>query len=117
MFPIELVELNQTTYDRVRLWFDQLDLYRKTILTRQLDVYPICDELIQQSGKYFFFFASFFEDYSLADGPNWSWIMLNILPIEIDLQYQALMSRSYRTRLQIINEAMDFFLQQQQQSS
>jgi len=52
--------------------------------------------------------------FLLADGPSWSWIILNFLPIEPDLQYAALMSQSFRTRLQMINDTVDFLLSQQQ---
>ena len=47
-------QLNQTTYNRVRTWFDQLDIYRRTLISRQLEEYPICDDLIQGSSKEFF---------------------------------------------------------------
>lgn len=40
--------------------------------------------------------------------------MLNLLPIESDLQYTALMSQSFRTRLQMINDTIDFLTNQQQ---
>lgn len=36
--------------------------------------------------------------------------MLNLLPIEQDLQYTLLTSRSFRVRLQIINDTIDFLL-------
>ena len=36
--------------------------------------------------------------------------MLNVLPIEPDLQYNVLMSQSFRVRLKIINDAIDFLL-------
>ena len=52
---------------------------------------------------------------SLADGPGWAWIMLNVLPIEPLLQLTALASRSYRIRLQMINDTIDFLLNQPQQ--
>jgi hypothetical protein len=51
---------------------------------------------------------------SLGDGPKWTWIILNLLPIESDLQYTALTSQSFRTRLQMINNTIDFLLNQQQ---
>ena len=51
----------------------------------------------------------------LVDGPSWAWIMLNVLPIEQLLQYTALASRSFRIRLQMINDTIDFQLNQQQQ--
>lgn len=38
--------------------------------------------------------------------------MLNLLPIEQLLQYTALASRSCRVRLQMINDTMDFLLNQ-----
>ena len=41
--------------------------------------------------------------------------MLDLLPIEVDLQYAALSSQSFRTRLQMINNTIDFLLNQQQQ--
>lgn len=40
--------------------------------------------------------------------------MLNLLPIERNLQYMALKSQSFGTRLQMINETMDFLCNQQQ---
>jgi hypothetical protein len=43
--------------------------------------------------------------------------MLNLLPIEQLLQYTALASRSYRVRLQMINDAVDFQQNQQQQQT
>lgn len=36
--------------------------------------------------------------------------MLNLLPIEHDLQYTILTSRSFRVRLQIINDTIDFLM-------
>ena len=36
--------------------------------------------------------------------------MLNLLPIEQDLQYTLLTSRSIRVRLQIINDTINFLL-------
>ncbi|CAF0977745.1 unnamed protein product [Rotaria sp. Silwood1] len=95
----DLYELNRNTYNRVRVWFDQLDAYRRTLITRQLEGYPLCDDLTHES----------------TDGPSWTWIMLNLLPIEENLQYAALISESFRTRLQIINDTIDFLLNQQQQ--
>jgi len=53
----------------------------------------------------------------LADGPSWTWIILNLLPIESHLQYSALTSQSFRTRLQMINDTIDFLLTQQQQQT
>ena len=50
----------------------------------------------------------------LADGPSWAWIMLNLLPIDPLIQYTALASQSYRIRLQIINDVIDFLNNQQQ---
>jgi len=41
--------------------------------------------------------------------------MLNLLPIDQLLQYTALASHSLRVRLQMINDTMDFLLNQQQQ--
>jgi hypothetical protein len=49
----------------------------------------------------------------LADGPAWAWIMLNLLPIETELQYMILTSRSFRIRLNIINDTIDFLLNHQ----
>jgi len=95
----DLYQLNRDTYNRVRTWFDQLDSYRRTLISRQLETYPPCDDLIHKS----------------TDGPNWAWIMLNLLPIEPDLQYTALMSKSFRIRLQMINDTMEFLLNQQPQ--
>ncbi len=43
--------------------------------------------------------------------------MLNLLPIEQLLQYTALASRSYRIRLQMINDAIEFSHNQQQQQT
>jgi len=43
--------------------------------------------------------------------------MLNLLPIESHLQYSALTSQSFRTRLQMINDTIDFLLTQQQQQT
>jgi TolA-binding protein len=51
----------------------------------------------------------------VADGPAWAWIMLNLLPIQPDLQYSVLVSQSFRSRLQIINDTVDFLLEHQQQ--
>ena len=48
----------------------------------------------------------------LADGPSWAWKILNVLPIEFQLQYTAFMSQSLRTRLQIITYTMDFLQNQ-----
>ncbi|CAF1478208.1 unnamed protein product [Rotaria magnacalcarata] len=94
----DLYQLNRDSYNRVRAWFDQLDAYRRTLITRQLEGYPSCDDLTQNS----------------TDGPAWAWIILNLLPIEPDLQYSALMSQSFRSRLQIINNTIDFLLDHQQ---
>jgi hypothetical protein len=51
--------------------------------------------------------------FLLADGPSWTWIILNLLPIEPELQYTALSSQSFRIRLQMINNTMDFLLNHQ----
>ena len=40
--------------------------------------------------------------------------MLNLLPIEQLLQYTAVASQSYRIRLQIISDAIDFLLNHRQ---
>jgi len=90
----EIFQRNRLTYERVRAWFDQLDTYRRTLISRQLENYPPCDDITQ----------------SAPDGPTWAWIMLNLLPIEQDLQYTLLTSRSFRVRLQIINDTIDFLL-------
>lgn len=95
----DLFQLNRDTYNRVRDWFDHLDEHRKTLIIQQLEEYPPCDDLTHGS----------------TDGPNWAWLMLNLLPIEQLFQYTALASRSYRVRLQMINDAIDFLHNQQQQ--
>ena len=41
--------------------------------------------------------------------------MLNLLPIESDLQYTVLTSQSFRMRLQMINDTIDFLLNNHQQ--
>ena len=51
---------------------------------------------------------------SLVDGPSWTWVILNILPIDSTLQHTALTSRSLRVRLQMINDTISFQLNQQQ---
>lgn len=51
---LDLHQMNRDTYNRVRAWFDQLDAYRRTLITRQLEGYPPCDDLIQDSSKYSF---------------------------------------------------------------
>ena len=48
---IDLFQLNRDTYNRVRHWFDHLDAYRRTLITRQLEGYPPCDDLIQGSSN------------------------------------------------------------------
>ncbi|CAF3835159.1 unnamed protein product, partial [Adineta steineri] len=95
----DLFQFNRDTYNRVREWFDNLDSHRKTLIRQQVEEYPSCDDLIQ----------------GLVDGPSWTWIMLNVLPIEPILQYTALASQSLRIRLQMINDTIDFQLNQQQQ--
>lgn len=42
--------MNRNTYERVREWFNQLDLYRRTLISRQFENYPTCDDLTQESG-------------------------------------------------------------------
>ena len=107
--------MNRNTYNRVRTWFDQLDGYRRTLISRQLEGYPSCDDLIEGSGIYIYDKKNKrFRFLIIADGPSWAWIMLNLLPIEPDLQYTALTSQSFRARLQIINDTMDFLLNHQQ---
>ncbi|CAF2815635.1 unnamed protein product [Rotaria sp. Silwood2] len=95
----DLFQLNRDTYNRAHNWFDHLDPYRKTLIIRQLEGYPPCDDLTEGS----------------TDGPSWAWIMLNLLPIEELLQYTALASQSFRIRIQMINDAIDFLSNQQQQ--
>ena len=90
--------MNRETYNRVRLWFDQLDEYLRTRISQQIEGFPACDDLTNGS----------------VDGPRWTWIILNLLPIESDLQYEALSSRLLRTRLAIINNTMDFLSSHQQ---
>jgi len=97
----DLFQLNRDTYNRVHHWFDHLDENRKTLITSQLEQYPPCDDLTEGS----------------IDGPSWAWIMLNLLPIEQLLQYTALASHSFRIRLQMINDTIDFLLNQQQQTT
>ena len=53
---LDLYELNRNTYKRVRAWFDQLDPYRRTLISHRLETYPLCDDLIQGSGKYLHLF-------------------------------------------------------------
>jgi len=48
---LDLYQLNRDTYNRVRNWFDQLDAYRRALISRQLEEYPPCDDLIQGSSK------------------------------------------------------------------
>ncbi|UJR28094.1 hypothetical protein I4U23_009349 [Adineta vaga] len=103
-YPVEqhefddLFQLNRDTYNCVRQWFDQLDTHMKYVISQQFEEYPPCDDLEQNS----------------VDGPKWTWIMLNLLPIESVLQYTALASRSLRIRLQMINDTINFQLNQQQ---
>ena len=49
---LDLVRLNRDTYNRVRHWFDNLDTYRKTLMMRQLEEYPPCDDLTEGSSKF-----------------------------------------------------------------
>ena len=99
--------MNRDTYNRVRNWFDRLDEHTKTLINQQLEQYPPCDDLTLESSKILNEYIINLFIY-LADGPNWAWIMLNLLPIEQILQYTALASRSYRIRLQMINDAIEF---------
>ncbi|CAF0962180.1 unnamed protein product [Adineta ricciae] len=94
----ELFQLNQDTYNRVRQWFDQLDEDMQHKISRQFEEYPSCDDVVQDS----------------VDGPSWTWVILNILPIDSTLQHTALTSRSLRVRLQMINDTISFQLHQQQ---
>jgi hypothetical protein len=48
---LDLFQLNRDTYTRVRQWFDNLDTYRKTLMTQQLEEYPRCDDLTAGSSK------------------------------------------------------------------
>jgi hypothetical protein len=50
----DLCELNRNTYNRVRTWFDQLDAYRRTLISRRLEGYPPCDDLTLESRKYLY---------------------------------------------------------------
>ncbi len=57
---LDLFQLNRDTYNRVHNWFDYLDEERKTLLNRQLEGYPSCDDLTEGSSNSknnFFFFA------------------------------------------------------------
>lgn len=81
-----------------------------------------CNILNNRNKLFFLFFLNFSDVKSLiiysiyiADGPAWAWVMLNLLPIDELLQYTALASRSFRIRLQMISDAMDFALNQQLQ--
>jgi hypothetical protein len=49
---LDLYQLNRNTYNRVRIWFDQLDAYRRTLISNQLEEYPPCDDLIHGSSKH-----------------------------------------------------------------
>jgi flavorubredoxin len=49
---LDLYQLNRNTYNRVHSWFEQLDAYRRTLISRQLEGYPPCDDLIHGSSKY-----------------------------------------------------------------
>jgi len=48
---LDLFQLNRETYNRVRHWFDNLDAYRKTLITGQLEEYPPCDDLTEGSSN------------------------------------------------------------------
>jgi hypothetical protein len=48
---LDLFQLNRNTYNRVRHWFDHLDAYRKTLIIRQLEEYPPCDDLTEGSSN------------------------------------------------------------------
>lgn len=56
---LEIFQRNRLTYERVRAWFDQLDTYRRTLISRQLENYPPCDDITQSARKFFpvFFFS------------------------------------------------------------
>ncbi|UJR21345.1 hypothetical protein I4U23_024438 [Adineta vaga] len=116
----DLFQLNRNTYQNVRHWFDQLDIGRRTLISRQLEEYPICDDLNHELSKPFYrnflHFNSIFMSF-LADGPSWAWQMLNVLPIEAHLQYNAFISLSFRTRLQMMNDTINFLLNQQQHTA
>ena len=113
-FRVDSFQLNRTTYQRVRDWFDGVDAYRRTLISRQLEEYPSCDDLVEGSGKNLRHRYLFWMTFQIADGPAWAWIMLNVLPIEPDLQYSVLISQSFRSRLQVINGTIDFLLEYQQ---
>ncbi|CAF0875741.1 unnamed protein product [Adineta ricciae] len=91
-----LSELNRNIYSDVRHWFDQLDTHRQDLISRQLEEYPSCDDFTRDS----------------TDGPSWAWKILDVLPIESQLQYTAFISQSLRTRLQIIKDTIDFLQNQ-----
>jgi hypothetical protein len=55
-FVLDVYQLNRNTYNRVRNWFDQLDAYRRTLISRQLEGYPPCDDLTHDSSKYLYLF-------------------------------------------------------------
>ncbi|CAF3735551.1 unnamed protein product [Rotaria socialis] len=94
----DLFQLNRYTYNRVRTWFDRLDPRKQTQIVQRLEGYPICDDLTLES----------------TDGPSWTWIMINLLPIDGLLQSTALASQSFRIRIQMISDAIDFLLNQQE---
>ncbi len=50
---LDLFQLNRVTYNRVHHWFDHLDEDRKTLLNRQLESYPLCDDLTEGSSNNF----------------------------------------------------------------
>ena len=49
---LDLFQLNRTSYNRVRNWFNHLDAYRRTLIAHQLEGYPACDDLVQGSSKH-----------------------------------------------------------------
>lgn len=99
-----------------------MDAYRRTLIARQLEGYPTCDDLVQGSSKnrWHRLHQGTAKNSSVslslsfvADGPSWSWIMLNLLPIHELLRYTALASQSFRIRLQMISDVMDYLSPQE----
>lgn len=65
---LEIFQRNRLTYERVRAWFDQLDTYRRTLISRQLENYPPCDDITQSARRFFssFLFLISIEIFSLS---------------------------------------------------
>ncbi|CAF3379848.1 unnamed protein product [Rotaria socialis] len=118
----DLFQLNRYTYNRVRTWFDRLDPRKQTQIVQRLEGYPICDDLTLESKEMKDIRSSHFNKKKMltmhiiypADGPSWTWIMINLLPIDELLQSTALASQSFRIRIQMISDAIDFLLNQQE---